>query len=170
MILGAGTTHFEGWISTDLPLLDITASSDWEILFNGNPIDRLLAEHVLEHLSEDQCQLALRSAYSYLKADGLFRIAVPDGYRRDIKYVAEVSPPKDGHPTLFNVESLTILLESIGFNVRPLAYFDAKENFHFVEWDQAYGLIQRSLRFDVQENFRRDNLCYTSLILDARKP
>jgi predicted SAM-dependent methyltransferase len=169
VVIGAGGTAFEGWFSTDSNILDITSPHDWRKLFKPESIDRLLSEHVLEHLSEPECKMALTQCYRYLKPGGLLRIAVPDGYRKDADYVAEVSPPKDGHQVLFTVDTLVPLLESVGFRATPLEYFDAQETFHFFQWDEADGYIERSLRFDTQEEFKRDNLFYTSLIVDAKK-
>ena len=51
----------------------------------------------------------------------------------------------------------------------PLEYFDAEGRFHASEWDEREGFISRSVRFDSQERFRRGELFYTSLIVDARK-
>ena len=79
-----------------------------------------MAEHVLEHLSESECILALQQCRLYLRHGGLLRLAVPDGYRRDSAYMAEVTPPKDGHKMLFTVDSLVSMLESAGFRAVPL--------------------------------------------------
>src|SRR5207245_11225255 len=106
-------------------------------LFAPNSIDRLLPEHVFEHLSEDECAAALAECFRYLKKGGLLRIAVPDGYRRDAAYLAEARPPKDGHRVLFTVETLITLLESVGFQATPLEYFDAQVIFHEHSWTGA---------------------------------
>ena len=84
VVIGGGQTSYEGWIFTDQDLLDITKPRHWRELFDPNSIDRLLCEHVLEHLSEQECVIALTEAYRHLKPGGLMRIAVPDGYRRDL--------------------------------------------------------------------------------------
>ncbi len=170
VVIGGGQTSFAGWIFTDRDFLDITNPNEWSILFQPNSIDRILCEHVLEHLSEEDCRVALTESYRNLKPGGLMRVAVPDGYRRDPVYVKEASPPKDGHQVLYNVDTLTALLRSAGFTTTPLEYFDAHEQFRAVPWDENDGFIQRSARFDTQQNFRRGNLFYTSLIVDARKP
>lgn len=169
IVLGAGNTRFDGWFSTDYDILNITSSRDWKMFFTPGSIDKLLCEHVLEHLSQTECTITLQHCYRYLKRGGVFRIAVPDGYRKDAEYVAEVSPPKDGHKMLFTIDNLVPLLEDIGFHVIPLEYFDAKEIFHFFPWDERDGYIERSFRFDTQEKFRRGDLRYTSLIVDAKK-
>jgi predicted SAM-dependent methyltransferase len=169
VILGSGTTSYPGWIATDNDLLDISRPGSWAELFEPASIDRLLTEHVFEHLSEEECAIALAECFRYLKPGGVLRIAVPDGYRRDAAYLAEASPPKDGHKVLFTVETLVPLLESFGFQATPLEYFDAQENFHAHAWNEADGLIMRSVRFDRQQDFKRGELFYTSLIVDARK-
>src|SRR5262245_47822613 len=115
VILGAGPTDFRGWLQTDKEILDVTSPSDWSALFELGSIDSLLSEHMLEHLSEEEGQIALSECHRYLKPGGYLRIAVPDGYRRDPVYVAEASPPNDGHQMLYNVDTLTAALQSVGF-------------------------------------------------------
>ncbi len=170
VVIGGGQTSYQGWIFTDRDFLDITNPGEWGRLFTPNSIDRLLCEHVLEHLSEADCRIALTESYGYLKPGGLMRIAVPDGNRRDAAYVAEAAPPNAGHQIFFTLETLTPLVEEVGFTVTPLEYFDRDEQFHAVPWDEREGLIMRSARFDTQKEFRRGDLNYTSLIIDAAKP
>ena len=169
VVLGAGPTHLKGWFRTDKEVLDVTSAEDWSALFEPGSIDSLLSEHMFEHLTEEEARSALTQCRRYLKPGGLFRLAVPDGYRRDARYVKEVSPPNDGHKVLYNIDTLTALLHSIGFSTTPLEYFDAHDQFHAVTWDQNEGMIHRSVRFDTQQEFQRDGLFYTSLIVDARK-
>ena len=157
VILGAGPVTMRGWVATDAAVLDVTSSRAWKRLFTPNSIDRLMAEHLFEHLSEPECATAFTECFRYLKPGGLLRVAVPDGNRNDPEYIEEVSPPKDGHQLLFTV-------------VTPLEYFDAKEEFHCYPWVEDDGLIRRSARFDRRERFKRGTLYYTSLIVDARKP
>jgi predicted SAM-dependent methyltransferase len=169
VVLGAGSIHLQGWVKTDKEILDVRSREDWSAVFEPCSIDALLSEHMFEHLTEDEARSALRECHRHLKPNGLFRLAVPDGYRRDPKYVREVSPPNDGHKVLYNIDTLTLLLQSAGFITTPLEYFDAQEQFHAVPWDQNEGMIHRSVRFDAQQEFQRDGLFYTSLIVDARK-
>lgn len=67
IIVGAAKTTFNGWISTDLPFLDITKKNQWHFIFGKRRIDNLLSEHVLEHLSEEYGTIALNNIYFYLK-------------------------------------------------------------------------------------------------------
>ena len=169
VMLGAGPSQYDGWLQTDKDIFDVTLPEDWSTLFTPNSIDSLLSEHMLEHLSEDEARTTLAECYRYLKPQGLFRLAVPDGNRRDPAYVKEVAPPNDGHKMLYTIDSLTAMLQSVGFATTPLEYFDAQEQFHAVGWDENAGMIRRSIRFDTQQAFQRDGLFYTSLIVDARK-
>lgn len=170
VILGSGPVTCSGWIATDSEILDVTSHQHWRRLFSPNSIDRLMAEHLFEHLSDSECTTAFTECFHYLKPGGLLRIAVPDGNRKDAEYVNEVTPPKDGHKMLFTLDDLMERLVRAGFEVAPLEYFDAKEEFHCYPWDETDGLIRRSARYDTQERFRRGHLYYTSLIVDARKP
>ena len=52
VILGAGPVTMPGWVATDSAVLDVTSSRAWKRLFTPNSIDRLMAEHLFEHLSE----------------------------------------------------------------------------------------------------------------------
>lgn len=168
-LVGGPGTPFEDWLLTDASLLNVVDAEQWRAFFPPASINKILAEHLFEHLSEEECAVAFAECFRYLETGGKLRIAVPDGNRRDPDYVAEVAPPRDGHKSLFTIETLPPLLERAGFKVTPLEYFDADERFHAHAWDEAEGLIKRSVRFDRQEAFRRGELYYTSLIVDARK-
>jgi predicted SAM-dependent methyltransferase len=170
IIIGAGSDRYDGWIETDKYVLDICSPENWALCFEPSTVDAILAEHVLEHLSLEENKIALSSAFHYLKPGGRFRIAVPDGNRKDAVYHADVAPPADGHKMLFDLKSLSALLEEIGFVVKALEYFDEKDEFRAIEWKSEEGHIRRSVRYDRQENFRRGNLFFTSLIVDALKP
>lgn len=41
-------------------------------------VDAIYCSHVLEHLWPDECAIALRNTYRYLRSDGVFRLVVPD--------------------------------------------------------------------------------------------
>lgn len=169
VMIGGGQTSYEGWIFTDRDFLDVTRPSDWSALFSADSIDRILCEHMLEHLTAADAVVALRECHRYLKPGGLLRLAVPDAYRRDANYVAEAAPPNDGHQAFYSIDTLMPLVASVGFSVTPLEYFDEHEQFHARAWDEHEGMVVRSARFDRQEKFRRGDLYYTSLIIDARK-
>ena len=89
-----------------------------------------MAEHLFEHLSDAECS---KRVYGMLSVSDTRRVSQncrPRRKRKDAEYVEEVSPPKDGHQLLFNVDNLIQRLVQVGFQVTPLEYFDAKEEFH----------------------------------------
>ena len=170
VVVGSATTRYPGWISTDQDILDITSEKDWSTLFRPGTIDRILCEHVLEHLSDSDSRVAIGLCARYLQPGGVLRLAVPDGYRRDKAYRIESAPPTHGHQQFFTIDTLVPLLATAGLTVSPLEYFDAEGAFHSTGWLSAQGMIRRSVRFDRQEAFHQGDLYYTSLIVDACRP
>ena len=173
VVLGAGGTEFDRWFSTDFRTLNITSPYDWQRLFEPESIDRLLAEHVLEHLVESECRTSLKQCYRYLKPKGFLRIAVPDGFHPDPAYIESVrpgcgGPGADDHKVLYNHYLLKRRLEQCRFRVEFLEYWDEHGKFHYHEWRSEDGHIFRSRRFDPRN--QDGSLTYTSLIVDAIKP
>ncbi len=172
IVVGAGDIYQKGWLPTDIHQLNILKVHDWKKYFELNSIDIILAEHVWEHLTETDGRLAAENCYKFLRVEGYLRLAVPDGYHPDAEYRRYVSPGgtgpgADDHKVLYTVDSLTKLLTSVGYKVRPLEYFDANGKFHYNEWDERDGKIHRSKRFD--ERNSGGELKYTSVIIDAIK-
>lgn len=173
IILGSSNIKFHGWICTDVDTLNITKPKHWTRLFGSKQLDALLSEHVFEHLTPHQTQIALKQAYKYLKPGGHLRIAVPDGYHSDQNYINYVKPAGSGagaddHKQLLNIDSLTKLIVTAGFMAKPLEYFDKNHQFHHKPWRKSDGMIRRSFRHDKRNQDGKPH--YTSLIIDAVKP
>ena len=171
-ILGSGPVGQKGWLSTDVTHLNVVSNKDWKKYFDVNSIEALLAEHVWEHLDEAEGTEAAKNCFTYLKPGGYLRIAVPDGFHPSKNYIDMVKPMGNGvgsddHKMLFNHVTLATMLESAGFVVELLEYYDKNGVFHKKDWDPKTGLIRRSVRFD-DRNMNTD-LNYTSLIVDAWK-
>lgn len=161
------------WIHTDRDSLDITRQKDWDCMLFNLRIHNIMAEHVWEHLSEEDSILANNNCYRYLKKKGVLRIAVPDGYNPDVGYIDYVKPGGNGagaddHKILYNYISLKRCLEKAGFQVNLLEYWDENGVFHFTDWTDDGGHIVRSRRYDKRN--QNGALRYTSLIVDAIKP
>lgn len=173
IIIGAGITKQDGWISTNYPLLDLTKANTFLEIFPQRNVDVFFAEHVWEHLNIENGLLALTNCYQHLQSGGKLRIAVPDGFHKDKKYILDVEPGGTGsgsedHKVLYNYRLLSSALENAGFQVILLEWFDEHGVFHFEDWDIEDGLVRRSTRFDDRNH---DNpTTYTSLIIDALKP
>lgn len=173
IVIGSSGTAFDGWVSTDRQVIDLTRESTWWEYFPADSLDAILAEHVWEHLTADQAVAAARTCYRFLKPGGYLRVAVPDGFHPDPQYVAGVRPGGSGagaddHKVLYNHESFAAVFASVGFTVRLHEHFDRNGQFHSADWSPADGMIQRSKRYDSRNEGGR--LVYTSVILDAVKP
>ncbi len=172
IVIGSSGKFEEGWIRSEKQFLDLLDESTWKRYFKENEIDCLLAEHVWEHLTIEEGKKAASICYKYLKKDGWLRLAVPDGYHDNQKYLELVKPGGHGmgaedHKVLYNYQTLSSVFQEAGFRVDRLEYFDENKIFHFNEWTKDRGYIRRSIRYD----FRNSNglTRYTSIILDAVK-
>jgi predicted SAM-dependent methyltransferase len=172
IIVGASGVSQRGWIATEADFLNLLRASDWRRHFDEGPVDAILAEHVWEHLSEEEARVAARVCFNYLKHGGYLRAAVPDGFHPDPAYIRAVEPGGSGegaldHKVLYTHKTFRALFEGAGFDVSLLEYFDEHGDFHYSDWSTTDGHINRSSRFD-KRNIERGH-SYTSLILDARK-
>ena len=121
IIIGAAMTSQKGWFSSNEQWLDITKPEDWRKVFRGKVlITHVLAEHVFEHLTEQGMYLALRLVNQHMKIGGKIRIAVPDGYNPDSKYIRHVGiggigADAEDHKQLINCDILIKALNASGF-------------------------------------------------------
>lgn len=170
VILGAGATRYDGWIATDIPAFDILKREHWARLFQPNTIERMLAEHVIEHLTAEQFQDFLRIARIYLASSGRIRIAVPDGFHPDPDYIQRVRPGgvgegADDHKVLYTGELMRAALTAQGYDCQLLEYHDAAGAFHHRGWHPEDGFVLRSAFYDARNANGR--LAYTSLMVDC---
>ena len=131
------------------------------------------AEHVWEHLTEEQAFAAAKNCFEFLKPGGYVRCAVPDGLHPSELYIewvrpGGIGPGSDDHHALYDFESLSRVFQSAGFEVELLEYHDREGEFHATSWDPELGMVERSIRFDPQD--RDVTFLYTSLIVDAVRP
>lgn len=174
LILGANRKGQPGWINTEEYNLNITNPKDWSRYFKPGTVDAMLAEHVWEHLTEEEARLAARLCYKYLKPGGYVRVAVPDGNFPSAEYIRFVMPGGTGpsaadHKVLYNYKTLTSIFVEAGFQVELLEFFDEKGNFHAVDWSPEDGIIRRSSKLYTGGHVF-DGIPYRSLIIDAKKP
>ncbi len=170
IILGAGDRAQAGWIATDIPAFDACDAGHWRALFPPRSIQRLLAEHVFEHLTAEQFCDFLTIASDYLTPDGRIRIAVPDGNHPDAAYIERVRPGgtgigADDHKILYTRRLASELMGRCGYDAVFLESFDEAGRFQQRAWSAIDGYISRSA-----ENDRRNTdgeLNYTSLIFDC---
>lgn len=144
----------------------------FSILFGKEKVKCFLAEHVWEHLTIEEGEIAANNCYNYLDKNGILRIAIPDSFHCNQEYIKYVKPNghgagSDDHKVFYNYKILESLLLNSGFKVKKLEWFDEFGVFHFNDWDIVDGFVRRSVRFDHRNN--KDNILYTSLIIDGIK-
>ncbi len=167
LVVGADSYPCPGWIVNNKKEMDITKESNWLLFFQKNSIDRIVAEHVLEHLSAMEVLKVFINVEKFLKKGGIFRIAVPDGNHPNNDYIKYVKPPADGHKQLFTFESLyKVAALRVGFIVQGLEYWD-NGTFFRNKYNEDDGYI---IRNQIGGAERQDGMTYyTSLIVDCIK-
>ena len=176
VILGAGNTAQEGWISTQEHDLNLLNWNDFERKFGRESVDAFLSEHVWEHMTEEQGRTAAANCFAALKPGGYIRCAVPDANFRNAAYQQMVQVggpgpsdhPAASHKIVYSASQLADVFEAAGFEVTLLEYCDNNGDFHFNWWNPDDGKIGRSYRFDTRNS--PEALGMVSIILDARKP
>ena len=173
IIIGASGDSSKGWISTEFSWHDITSQQSWSNFFEPGKVKRILAEHVLEHLSMEEAVRATQNFYKYLEPGGYVRIAVPDGNHSSPEYIENVRPGGIGpgaldHKLLYTFSTLKTLFSSQGFIVEGLEYFSDSGVFISNDWKTEDGMIHRSYLNDERNKGGVNN--YTSIIIDAFKP
>lgn len=178
IILGAALTHQKGWYSTNEQWLDITKESDWLNVFNNKVlIKNIVVEHVLEHLTYSELNLALANIYKHMLPGARLRIAVPDGYNPNKIYIKNVGingigPDASDHKQLLNYDILSKALLKHCFEVELLEGYISNGDLIIKAYDPLDGYIKRSR--SNQANMKNINSwdfqdAETSLIIDAFK-
>lgn len=154
IVIGCGQWKQSGWVSTDVPLLDLLLPQTWERLVPPGSVDALLAEHVWEHLAPAEAQAAAAVCHRFLRPGGFLRVAVPDGLHPDPAFRDYVRPggtTEMGHQVLYDYKLLQEVFTSAGFpqeKMRLREYYDEEGREHFEEWAFEDGMINRSRRYD----------------------
>lgn len=173
IILGSAGIGQTGFLSTDKTTLDILDESSFSKICTPCSVEVFLAEHVWEHLSPKDGEVAARNCFAHLKPGGNLRLAVPDGLHPDPDYIEWVRPGGRGdgasdHQVLYDYRNLTTILRNAGFSsIRLLEWWDEQHVFHEEPWRVERGFIRRSRRHDRRNT--KDRAAYTSLIVDAFK-
>ena len=176
IIIGAGNTRYDGWIATQETELNLLNRADFERLFQHERPSAFLAEHVWEHMTLEEGIAAAKNCYDFLAPGGYIRAAVPDRnfpdpWYQDLVKIGGYGDP--GHPAythkiVYDYKQFRHVFEQAGFQVELLEYCDEQGIFHHRFWDEAEGMIGRSLRFDTRN--KPGKLGMVSIIIDARKP
>jgi len=178
IIVGAGPTKYKGWLSTNYPWFDLLKLETFKKYFKSREVEKILAEHVFEHLTEDEAIRSAKFIYEHLLPQGSLRIAVPDGNHPDPDYrkhcgIGGIGADASDHKQFITMEKLVDILENAGFKVEPQEGYRSDGSLLRKNIDEGKGFIQRS-RSNAQMNsnesvgwvFPDSN---TSLIVDGYK-
>lgn len=190
--IGAGGTKYNGWISVEKDLLDITQLSDFDFYFSRKKISKILAEHVVEHVYKSDFINFLYFVRKYLEPMASIRIAVPDAYHPS-DYVRELTKPgglesgADDHRFFYSIDHMREIASSLNYILDPIEYFDKNGVFHskLNSWDNGYICrssteyigrfttspyelfkLHNTIPNDLKAQFVTNNITYTSLIVD----
>lgn len=175
IVLGAGKTKFDGWISTQESELNLLKRDDFVRLFKDEKPVAFLAEHVWEHMTFEEGIEAAKNCFEFLEVGGYLRAAVPDKnfrnewYQNMVKIGGNGDPnhPAFTHKIVYDYKQFCSVFEQAGFEVELLEYCDENGDFHYKYWNEDDGKIGRSLRFDTRNSL--DRLGMVSIIIDAKK-
>lgn len=172
IIIGASQTSYDGWISTNEILLNLTNEKTFDKILKKNSVDNFLAEHVFEHLTENEGKIAINNCYEYLKQGGIIRIAVPDGFFPNPDYINSTKPGGSGpgaydHKVLYNYLTIKEIFDQDKFVLNFVEYFNQDGKFNEKKLSDENGFILRSRYNDERNN--KAIIKYTSLIVDAIK-
>tara|TARA_X000000368_G_C22880856_1_gene645225 strand:- start:342 stop:899 length:558 start_codon:yes stop_codon:yes gene_type:complete len=157
--LGSGKRYLNGYVHIDISdyeHIDIkTSVSDLKEI-DDNIVNEIYASHVLEYFDRDEALVVLGEWKRVLKKDGILRIAVPnlqslfDIYKKT-NDIQKILGPIFGkwkindseyiyHKTIYDKESLSLLLQSAGF--KDITLWDWREVFadqpEYDDHSQAY--------------------------------
>lgn len=168
--IGSGTVEIPGWINLDLPFFDLRNDKLWRSFFNGLQFDRIVMEHVLEHLTQQEVETALSLARKHMGPQSVIRIAVPDKNHPNPKYIEYVKPGGTGagshdHKSFWNLNDFEQLCVRLDLQVFPLEHYDSSGQLKMTELDEANGPIFRTARRANKNHPIED---YSSLIVDIR--
>ena len=171
IVVGSGPTKYKNWLSTNLPWFNLLELKSVKKCFQSRNVEKILAEHVFEHLTLEQGKRAIKNLKEILKPNGKIRIAVPDGFNPDKKFIDWVKPNGLGtgaydHKVLYNYKLIHEIFDE-DFEIKYLEYFNENGKFIYTRWINNFdnGYIMRS-RYEDKRN-TKEKIKYNSIIIDA---
>ena len=165
--IGSGILTYDNWLDLNLPFFDLTRSDLWAYYFSDAPINNILTEHVLEHLTVEDVKTSLTFAKKYLHENGVIRIAVPDKNHPNPAYIEYVRPGGSGsgaddHKSFWNFSDFIDLAKDLGFAYALQEHYDEKGKLILGELNPERGIITRT----AQNKTKSHIADYSSLIID----
>lgn len=166
--IGHGGHLIDGWENYERGEVDIMEHLPWE----DSSVDRIMLEHVLEHVPHPHGFCFLREAHRVLVPGGILRVIVPDvvqiSRNATEEYIAFIKrtthrTPVDaiigcwGHWAAYTDDMLEVFLKEAGFSVCKKCEPMRSEDEHLIGIDQHHK--------EIGEEFNR----IESVIFDAYK-
>lgn len=166
------------WLLLSANDLNILDEQQWNAYFQPNTLQTILSEHVFEHLSFQEVNVASRLCLKFLMPNGILRLAVPDAYyKEENEEKKRLNDIAWNHRVLFNYRSIKYVLENVilidgskkekveeeyRFERVILLEWHTRSGFSYGRrWNPLDGFIHRSKHFDKRGA--------VSLIVDAVK-
>lgn len=192
LIVGSSNTSQKGWISTEQSYFNLLDLSSMTKFVGRKNVSRILMEHVLEHLTQEEIAIALNNLRKVLSINGSIRVAVPDGFHPSPWYQIQTGingtePGADDHKSSLNFVNLSRAAIDAGYEIHLLEYFTEEGTFICEPYSEDKGRIERSSQnyrgrltdnqADIEEFFgsmeiadaeylKSKGISYTSLIAD----
>lgn len=152
--IGCGANKLPGWRNFDInpkfgEVLDIATQP---LPFAANSVDRILIEHVLEHVTGPQGYRFMQEAMRVLKVGGVLRICVPQlshVLRLKGREKSEDLIVNHGHLMVYCQENLELMLYTAGFrieNIRTVSWLEGEDG-HWKTIGRELDAIE-TLRFE----------------------
>jgi SAM-dependent methyltransferase len=135
--LGSGNEHKDGWVNVDLAgyPVEVAWNLAWPLPVADGSVAAIFHEHLLEHLTIPQALVLCRECHRVLQPSGVLRVGVPDAGAAVLSYAGDregflerVRPGRPtamlalqelfyypGHHTMYDFETLALLLRACGF-------------------------------------------------------
>jgi predicted SAM-dependent methyltransferase len=131
-------------------------------------IQNILADHVLQELTNHDAIIALELAHQYLTPGGTIRVAVPDAGHNDKKFINLMQQQYPGYH--YDKTDLIRTMRSAGFTrFKVKEGFDAGGLFNISTWYRIDGYCKRSFWYDPNNMVGDTGMFWSCLIIDAIK-
>jgi predicted SAM-dependent methyltransferase len=153
--IGSGAKFLDGYINIDInPKLKVDMVMDaWDLKFDNETADEIMAIHLIEHLGFFKAKYFLSECYRVLKDSGRLLIETPH-IERSFEYFLKAKDKKEreivlswiygseskymNHIFCFPVELIFDLASEFGFNIEKVEYYD----YEFLRPAVKYSMVK----------------------------
>lgn len=126
IIVGSNGHKADGWVSTDLPEVDITKPLPYE----DNSLEGVFCSHCAEHVAGSDCFRFFEEVHRVLQPEGAFRLSIPGiGWWLRREHIKSLCVDH-GHLAAYNRELVMTMLYGAGFDANNISHDDFDPDFH----------------------------------------